>query len=371
MENLVKTCFGGAYSDKRVLVTGHTGFKGSWLVVWLLQLGAEVCGYSKDIPTEPSLFEAAGVGSRVHDVRGHIEDYLHFKSVLDEFKPDFVFHFAAQAIVSTSYRSPLETFSTNVMGTAAVLEAVRGVTWPLSLVLITSDKAYDNVEWPWGYRENDPVGGKDPYSGSKGGAELAIKAWFESFLKHHDAVRLAIARAGNVIGGGDWAKDRIVADCVRAWMADRTVEIRSPRATRPWQHVLEPLSGYLALGAELASRSELSGEAFNFGPRADQNASVVELLSDLAQIWGFENPEASYQVTADIPFHEAGLLKLNIDKALLRLQWVPNYTYDECVAATASWYRDVCKRGHDALEKTASQIEDYQRLAKVRNRKWA
>lgn len=271
--------FKNTYTGKRVLVTGHTGFKGSWLLSWLSKLGADVCGYSDTVPTIPSLFEAADLASFVRHELGDIRDLSRFEAVVADFRPDFIFHLAAQAIVSTSYANPLDTFSVNVMGTATVLEALRKIDWPCVAVVITSDKVYDNVEWSWGYRENDRLGGKDIYSGSKGGAELAFNSYFHSFFNKPDSpVLLATARAGNVIGGGDWAADRIVADCIRAWRVDGTVEIRSPKATRPWQHVLEPLSGYLALGAEMAVRPELHGERFNFGPRAEQNATVVELL---------------------------------------------------------------------------------------------
>jgi CDP-glucose 4,6-dehydratase len=257
------------------------------------------------------------------------------------------------------------------MGTACVLEALRVWDQPCTTVIITSDKAYENVEQPWGYREIDRLGGKDIYSGSKGAAELIFHAYHHSFfVQKEGAIRLATGRAGNVIGGGDWAADRIVADCIRAWTSGGTVEIRSPRATRPWQHVLEPLSGYLALGARLAEDSGLHGESFNFGPRAEQNATVLELLGDLASVWGFNDPSQSYRVTADIPFHEAGLLKLSIDKALLHLRWEPNLSYAECVDMTGGWYRDVLKAGRDAADITTEHIRRYEALAQERRRIW-
>lgn len=363
--------FNDAYRGKRVLVTGHTGFKGSWLTAWLLALGAEVCGYSDGVPTDPSLFEAANLAGRVRHEVGDIRDAARLRALIQDFRPDFVFHLAAQAIVSTSYRDPLDTFSVNVMGTAAVMDALRSVGRPLTAVIITSDKAYDNVEWPWGYRETDALGGKDPYSGSKGGAELAFKSWLHSYFNKPDSVvRLGVARAGNVIGGGDWAADRIVADCVRAWRDEGAVEIRSPRATRPWQHVLEPLSGYLALGARLAEDPSLHGESFNLGPRGEQNAAVLQLVEDLARVWGFNDPSQSYRVTGDIPFNEAGLLKLNIDKALLLLRWEPNLSYAECVDMTGGWYRDVVQGGQDALERTTAHIRAYEDFARDRRRSW-
>ena len=229
-------------------------------------------------------------------------------------------------------------------------------------VIITSDKCYDNVEWPWGYRETDALGGRDVYSGSKGGAELVFRSFWYSFFKAEHPVRMATTRAGNVIGGGDWAADRIVADCVRAWKEGRRVQIRSPAATRPWQHVLEPLSGYLTLAQAMRTDPTLSGESFNFGPRAEQNARVVDLLGDLGRVWGLNESE-SYDVTGNIPFHEAGLLKLNCDKALLRLRWQPTLSYDECVSMTGGWYRDVVRDGSDAGEATHTDIATYVRLA--------
>ena len=361
--------FGGVFEGARVLVTGHTGFKGSWLTNWLLTMGAEVCGYSREVPTEPSLHELSGVARRIEDVTGDIRDGARFRSVVESFRPDFVFHLAAQAIVSTSYADPVETMSVNVVGTASVLDALRHVRHPCVAVIITSDKCYDNVEWPWGYRETDALGGKDVYSGSKGGAELAFRSFFFSFFKDHP-VRMATTRAGNVIGGGDWAADRIVADCVRAWQKGERVQIRSPAATRPWQHVLEPLSGYLTLAQAMREDATLAGESFNFGPRAEQNARVIDLLGDLGRVWGL-NEQDSYEITGNIPFHEAGLLKLNCDKALLRLRWQPTLSYDECVGMTGGWYRDVIRDGKDASEATHADIAAYHRLATARRQVWA
>jgi CDP-glucose 4,6-dehydratase len=354
------------YSGQKVLVTGHTGFKGSWLTTWLRMLGADVCGYSNGIPTQPSLFEAAALDRGIRHTLGAVT------AAIRDFQPRFVFHLAAQAIVSTSYANPLETLGVNVMGTATVLEALRQVDWPCVVVIITSDKVYDNVEWPWGYRETDRLGGKDIYSGSKGAAELAFNSYFHSFFyKQPTPVRLASARAGNVIGGGDWAKDRIVADCVRAWIADGVVQIRSPAATRPWQHVLEPLSGYLELGARLQDDPALHGESFNFGPRAEQNATVVQMLEDLAAVWGFSDASKSYAVVGNSPFYESSLLKLNVDKALLNLRWEPNLSYSECMSLTGTWYREVVRNKADALQLTQTQISNYQSLAAQRGRRWA
>lgn len=363
--------FSNIYKGRRVLVTGHTGFKGSWLTAWLLKLGAEVVGVSKDVPTSPAMFEELALAGRVRHVVEDIRNLDSMQEIVAREQPDFVFHLAAQAIVSASYSDPAETISTNVVGTMNILEALRQLTRPCVAVMVTSDKCYDNVEWVWGYRETDSLGGKDIYSGSKGAAELVIKSYLHSFFQNGHAVRLAVARAGNVIGGGDWAKDRLVVDCMRAWNDGRKVEIRSPGATRPWQHVLEPLSGYLALGEAVSLRPQLHGEAFNFGPRAEQNRSVVELLADLGARWGFDNPEQACVVTANIPFHEAGLLKLNCDKALLELKWQPNLDYRETIEMVGDWYAAFYKKHGDMYALTQDQIAAYEGAGLERKRAWA
>jgi CDP-glucose 4,6-dehydratase len=252
-----------------------------------------------------------------------------------------------------------------------VLEALRTLQHPCIAVLITSDKCYDNVEWVWGYRETDGLGGKDVYSGSKGAAELVIRSFVQSFFQKNHPVRIAVGRAGNVIGGGDWARDRIVVDCMRAWSEGRSVEIRSPQATRPWQHVLEPLSGYLALGQILKENAALHGEAFNFGPRAEQNRTVVELLSDLGRQWGFADSAQAYRITGNIPFHEAGLLKLNCDKALFQLKWEANLDYAETTRLVGDWYVKYYRERGDMYALTLEQIAAYERLAAERHRPWA
>lgn len=363
--------FKDVYRGARVLVTGHTGFKGSWLSAWLIRCGAVVYGYSKDIPTTPSLFEQSGLSREMEHHIGDIRDLDTLKNAIQTFRPDFVFHLAAQPIVSTSYEDPIGTITSNVTGTANLLEALRCCDWPCTAVIVTSDKCYDNVEWVWGYREIDAMGGKDIYSGSKGAAELIFRSYYHSFFHGKDhPVRLASARAGNVIGGGDWAKDRIVADCIRAWSAGEKVEIRAPKATRPWQHVLEPLSGYLALGVALVEKRKFDGESYNFGPRSEQNRTVIDLLGDLGMIWGLAERGDAYDVTGNIPFHEAGLLKLNCDKALLDMNWEANLSYHECMEMTGSWYQRVLKKNESALEVTLEQIGRYEALAGERARVW-
>ena len=363
--------FEDIYKGKKVLVTGHTGFKGTWLTTWLLNLGANVIGVSKDIPTQPSMFEILELEDKIQHHNIDIRDISALSQVIISEKPDFAFHLAAQAIVSTSYDEPLDTISSNVMGTTNLLESLRISNHQCTAVIITSDKAYDNIEQVWGYKENDPMGGKDIYSGSKGAAELIFKSYYHSFFKSKESnVRLAVARAGNVIGGGDWAQDRIVVDCVEAWSKSESVEIRSPEATRPWQHVLEPLSGYLSLGQALYNNKSLNGEGFNFGPRAEQNHTVVELLKDLSKFWRFNNVSDAFSVTDDIPFHEAGLLKLNCDKALSVLKWQATLQYRDTIKLTSEWYYDHYQNNENMIQQTIQQIGEYENIAKSKSLKW-
>lgn len=363
--------FANTYKEKKVLVTGHTGFKGSWLSIWLIKLGAKVVGISKDIPTNPSMFRELGLQNHIIHYENDVRDLTAMLTIISDEKPDFVFHLAAQPIVSLSYSNPIETLSSNIMGTANILEALRISNHPCTVIIITSDKAYDNVEQVWGYKEDDKMGGKDIYSGSKGAAELIIKSYYHSFFKSPDCnIKLAIGRAGNVIGGGDWAQDRIVVDCMVAWNKNEKVEIRSPNATRPWQHVLEPLSGYLHLGSELFQNISLHGEAFNFGPRAEQNHTVKQLLKDLSTYWNFENADDAFTVTDNIPFHEAGLLKLNCDKALFHLKWHSTLHYDQTIRFTSVWYYDFYRSNSDMYLKTIQQIEEYENFARGNMYKW-
>lgn len=363
--------FNNIYKNKKVLVTGHTGFKGTWLVSWLLKLGANVVGVSKDIPTNPSMFEELNLDKKIKHYIEDIRNLEIIKNIFNSEEPDFLFHLAAQPIVSVSYSNPIETISSNVMGTANILEALKSLNFSCTAIIITSDKAYDNIEQVWGYKEDDKMGGKDIYSGSKGAAELIIKSYYHSFFKNENSnVKLAIGRAGNVIGGGDWAKDRIVVDCMEAWSEDKTVEIRSPEATRPWQHVLEPLSGYLNLGAELFINDNLHGEAFNFGPKAEQNHTVKKLLEDLSKYWNFKNMNNAFTVTDNIPFYEAGLLKLNCDKALFHFKWQANLEYKDTIRFTSEWYYDFYKTDKTVFVKTQEQLEEYEAMAKEKDLKW-
>lgn len=362
--------FNNVYKNKKVLITGNTGFKGSWLSTWLTMLGAEVFGYSLSVPTEPAMYDVLDLEHKIKNKFGDIRDKETFNEYVQNIKPDFIFHLAAQAIVSTSYKEPFDTITTNVVGTASVLEAIRNITWDCTCVLITSDKAYNNVEWIWGYRETDEMGGKDVYSGSKGAAELIIRCYWNSFIKDMKNIKFGVARAGNVIGGGDWAKDRIIVDCVKAFSKGETVEIRSPNATRPWQHVLEPLSGYLTLGQNLYEGNSANGEAYNFGPRAEQTKTVFELTQDLAENWGIDKSKAS-KITGNIPFEEAKLLKLNCDKALAYLHWHSTLHYEQCVKVIAEWYKSYYeKSGEDMYALTKKQIEFYMKEAETQKLEW-
>jgi CDP-glucose 4,6-dehydratase len=362
--------FESSFKGKTVLITGNTGFKGSWLSVWLMQLGAEVVGLSNGIPTKPSHFVVADLEQKVRHYTVDLRDLVGVEGVVLEVQPDYVFHLAAQALVLNSYADPVLTFHTNVLGTAHLLEALRKLDKTCVAILITSDKCYDNVEWVWGYRETDRLGGKDPYSASKGAAELVIRSYVESYMRDSSPVRVGIGRAGNVIGGGDWAADRIVPDAVRAWGNRKKVTVRSPNATRPWQHVLEPLSGYLALACALAESFELHGQAFNFGPRAEQNHSVSTLMDALINHWPGALWEDTSQ-TGDIRRHEAGLLKLNCDKAQHYLEWRPTLDFAATARLTAQWYRTFyANPSSSMLETTLEQLQNYVDIAKRENLPW-
>jgi CDP-glucose 4,6-dehydratase len=362
------TCFSDAYRGRRVLVTGHTGFKGSWLSIWLLSLGAEVAGFSVDLPSTPAIFDLLAVDKRLCHFTGDIRDRSRLERVIDEFRPDMVFHLAAQPLVQLSYADPVGTFETNVMGMVNLLECLRNRPWIEVAVLITSDKAYRNVEWCWGYRETDALGGHDPYSGSKSCADLVAQTYFHSYLRH-TPTRIAIARAGNVIGGGDWADNRIVPDCVRAWSSGETVTVRSPQSRRPWQHVLESLSGYLWLGAQLWNQKKnFNGEAFNFGPDASVNQTVAQLLDLMVTRW----PGVRWQVKegCEKGGSEAQLLKLSCDKALLLLDWQAVLEFHETISFTVDWYRNWHEGQIDMHSYTVGQIIQYCQLAENRGAVW-
>ena len=358
------------FKNKNVLITGHTGFKGVWLSAWLNLLGAKVTGVSLDALEEPSHFSASEMQNQICDKREDIRNYPQIEKIIIDSKPDYVFHLAAQAIVRKSYDDPIETWGTNVMGTINILEALRKLKNPCNAVIITSDKCYDNVEWVWGYKETDRIGGPDPYSASKGAAELAIKSYIKSYFPIETSnVRIASSRAGNVIGGGDWAADRIIPDCVRAWSKGRTVELRKPNATRPWQHVLEPLSGYLALAIALDESQYMHGEAFNFGPPAQQNQSVLELVQNMSIYWD----QVKWKDVSEIEAgpYESGLLKVNCDKALALLRWNAVMGFDDTVKMTAEWYKSYYMKDQAMSYVTNLQIQQYIMAAKESGLDWA
>jgi CDP-glucose 4,6-dehydratase len=353
-----------AFRGKSVFLTGHTGFKGSWLALWLHQLGAQVTGYALDPPTRPNHFEVAGVaGTLEEDVRADIRDHEAVDSAFGRCQPDFVFHLAAQPIVRSSLANPRETFDINVVGTASVLDAVRSAGLPCSVVVITSDKCYRNEGQVWGFREDDPLGGHDPYSASKAGTELVVGAYRASYFQPERSaehgVRLASARAGNVIGGGDWAEDRIVPDAVRALASGTDLLVRNPISTRPWQHVLEPLSGYLELAATLASGDHLErwAQAWNFGPLPTEEATVADLASSIVAAWGSGRWTTPSAALVDV---EAKTLRISIDKAISELGWRPRWQLGETVTRTVEWYRRYYRSPHDSMQQhSLADIEAY------------
>lgn len=365
--------FANTYKGKTVWLSGVTGFKGTWLAEWLVSLGAKVHGFALAPATTPAVFTQTGLGSRVTWDEADLRNAASVRQSLQAIRPDFVFHLAAQPLVRLSYAQPVETYATNVMGTIHVLEALRSLEKPCAAVLVTTDKCYENREHALGYSEEDHLGGHDPYSSSKAACEIAIASWRRAFFQHHP-VRIASARAGNVIGGGDWALDRILPDCVRALGRAEPIAIRHPAATRPWQHVLEPLSGYLWLAAVLA-RPELRpgapdqfAAAFNFGPGPDANRTVAELVDEVCKTW----PGSWVDQSDPQAVHEARLLQLNTTKARTLLGWSPVWSFPEAVRETMAWYR-ASPAGADAgavHALTLSQIESYCRRATALRAPW-
>ena len=356
-----------AFFGKRVLVTGHTGFKGAWLCEWLLSLGANVHGLALPAP-KPSLFFALELERRMKHAIQDIRNAHGLEHAIREWQPDIIFHLAAQALVRVSYREPLQTFATNALGTANLLDAVRTAKLPCTIVVITTDKCYDNDGTSKSFKESDPLGGHDPYSASKAAAEIVVASYRDSFFAHGTDIALASARAGNVVGGGDWAEDRIVPDCIRALSAGQPIPVRNPDFTRPWQHVLEPLSGYLLLAAKLEqARQKKSPEeiarfaqAFNFGPGPDANRTVLELVEEVLHYW----PGTWNQVHQEKHLKEAPLLSLAIDKARDTLGWHPRWNFAETVHQTVSWYREYSERARKSdppsmIDFTQGQIRAY------------
>lgn len=354
--------FGDAYRGRKVLLTGHTGFKGSWLAAWLTELGAEVTGFALAPSTSPAHWPL--LNSSATDIHGDIRDAQLVNKVFKQVQPDIVFHLAAQALVRRSYRDPLESWSTNVMGTANILEACRTTPSVRAVVVVTTDKVYANNEWPWGYREVDRLGGYDPYSASKAASELVVDSYRKSFWSTEGGPLLASVRAGNVIGGGDWSEDRLIPDLVRAVAAGQSLEIRSPQSTRPWQHVLDCLSGYLLLGQRLLAHDRVAAQAWNFGPAPDDNRTVADVLKGLQAYWA----QLTWHSTKTPQPHEANLLYLDCSKAHACLAWRPVWTISESLAMTADWYKQHHTTGEPV---TFKQLHRYVEAAERAGCVWA
>ena len=350
------------WKNKRVLITGHTGFKGSWFCLWLQKLKANLCGYALCPPTEPSLFELTSVVENMTSIEADIRDFKKLKKCIKDFKPEIIFHMAAQSLVPQSYTSPVETYETNVMGTVNLLESIRGVEGVKILLNITTDKCYENREWFWGYRENEALGGKDPYSSSKACSELVTRAYRSSFFSPEEykkhGVAIASARAGNVIGGGDWAEDRLIPDCIRSWSAGRNVIIRYPDAIRPWQHVLDALYGYMILAEKMYEDGAGYAEAWNFAPEDENAISVRDVISSLGKYWG---NGADFEIESGCRPYEASYLKLDCSKAKMKLGWQGKWKLDLALKKIVQWYQVFLKEPKAVKAKTLEQIDEYMR----------
>ena len=365
--------FGSVFNNAKVLVTGHTGFKGSWLSAWLVQLGAKVYGFSLEGQEDSLLFDHLKLKTKLAgDYRGNVIDAVAVSNAIHQVQPKFVFHLAAQAIVRTSFTNPLETFNTNVMGTLNVLESIRTSSVPTVCVVVSSDKCYENREWLYAYREEDAMGGYDPYSASKGCVEIATSSYRRSFFNEDSRQRIASARAGNVIGGGDWAKDRIVPDVFRSLKNNAPIPVRNKHATRPWQHVLEPLSGYMWLAANLASPSltnlplgDISG-SFNFGPAPQSNRTVLDVVEEILK----HTPGTWVDASSPNALHEAGKLNVAIDKAFHLLRWTPTWNFETAIEKTVAWYT-AFENSSDCYEITLTQIDEYSRDSASQSNGWA
>lgn len=345
-----------SYKNKRVFITGDTGFKGAWLSFWLSRLGANVVGYALPPESHQTLFKQLELDEKTHHIDGDIRDYCHLEKAIAAFSPEYIFHLAAQPLVRLSYENPVYTFDVNVMGTVNLLEIARGLPHLRSFINVTSDKCYKNREWVWGYRENDELGGHDPYSASKAAAEVVFSSYVSSYFALQDSVGVASARAGNVIGGGDWSQDRILPDAIRALQKNEKIMIRNPSAVRPWQHVLEPLFGYLLLAEKLAENPRKYMGSWNFGPEIQSVKTVEVLVQKIIHSW--EGGGEYFCQNSKITQHEANLLMLNCDKAAQLLDWRPQWSFDACVEKTISWYQSELK-GDQMIEITQKQIESY------------
>ena len=345
-----------SFSKKKVLITGHTGFKGSWLTFWLKQLNANICGISKNIPTNPSLYKTLKIHNNIINYKFDINDLAKLKKVIIRFRPDYIFHLAAQSLVTESYVNPVNTFTTNAIGTCNILESVRLLNKKCNVVLITSDKSYKNKEIYRGYKESDELGGHDPYSASKGCAEFIIQSYIKSFFYKNKKIKIGVARAGNVIGGGDWSINRVIPDCFKSWSSNKKLVLRNPNATRPWQHVLEVLAGYLIFALHL-DKNKFNYEVFNFGPKNTQNKKVIDVIKKLKT---FES-SINWKTKKTNSFFESKLLKLNSSKAEKKLNWSNKLLFKETLKMTLEWYKTYFKNRNKIAHFTVNQIKNYQK----------
>ena len=356
--------FKNYFKNKTIIVTGHTGFKGSWLTLWLKLLGAKIIGISLNLPSKPSHFEKIKISSKIIDIRLDIRNLTKLEKIFKKYQPDYIFHLAAQALVKKSYAEPSDTFTTNTIGTMNVLESLKKINKKFAAIIITSDKSYKNLEIKRGYHENDLLGGKDPYSASKGAAEILIQSYIQSYFNKDKKHNIAVARAGNVIGGGDWSSNRLIPDCVKSWSKNRKVVIRNPRSTRPWQHVLEAIRGYLTLAVHLYNNHKIHGEPFNFGPKHSQNKSVISLVKLMKKDWSRVTWKEGKNLKEK---YESKLLKLDSSKARKKLKWVPKINFNETVKMTASWYKNFyAKKKSSIYDFSLKQIEDYTKKIKIK-----
>lgn len=344
------------FKGKKILITGHTGFKGSWLTFWMSNLGAKIVGVSKNIPTNPSTFNTLNLKKKCKDLRADISNLKIIKKIIINEKPDFLFHLAAQSLVKKSFKKPIETFSSNTIGTLNILESLKFLKNQCNVVLITSDKSYKNLEKKNGYKESDRLGGSDPYSASKAAAELAIQSYISSYFSKKSNIKITVARAGNVIGGGDWSYDRLIPDCIKSWSKNKTVIIRSPNSTRPWQHVLEALGGYIVLSINLKNKKNLHGEAFNFGPSSNNQKNVISLVKKMSKYW----KNIRWKIKKNKKFKETKILNLNCDKAKKLLSWKSVLSFDNNIKMVTDWYKTFYFNRKNIKELSVKQIRYYQ-----------
>ena len=352
------------FKNKRIIVTGHTGFKGSWLALWLHSLGAKVMGISNGIPTKPSHYELIKLNKQVISKNINVYDLNRLKKTITKFKPDYLFHLAAQSIVKKSYLNPIETWKTNLFGTINILESLKNQKKETIVIIITSDKAYKNIETKRGYKEDDSIGGEDPYGASKSAAEIAIQSYVKCFFSSKkNKIFVSVARAGNVIGGGDWSSNRLIPDCMKSWLKKKKVVIRNPNSTRPWQHVLEVIYGYMTLAANLKKNKKLHGEAFNFGPDKNRGFRVIDIVKEMKKEW----PIINWKINKEKVFTENVLLHLNSTKAKKKLKWKSVLNFKQIINLTIDWYKFYSKNKKKVMKKSMDQIYRYQEILKGRS----